>query len=231
MTELADALARNRTTLERLFAACPVPLILTDRASGRVLRMSDSCADLLGTSQPPTTLHQFYTRPGEPDGLIAALEEGAGEAEYETSANLPAGADRTLLIKAAALDVDGRAVVMSGLLDISERKATQTSLEHLASTDALTGLKNRLSFFAAARAEMLRAARNQTMLALPDDRHRSLQADQRHPRSSGGRRDAARVRRTLQRSAGTARGDRTAGRRRVRRVAASDRHPGCGARR
>jgi diguanylate cyclase (GGDEF)-like protein len=72
----------------------------------------------------------------------------------------------TLLVKAAAIDIEGRAAVLAGLVDITRRKAEQTSLEKLASTDALTGLRNRLSFFAAGRAEMLRAARARSPIAL-----------------------------------------------------------------
>ncbi|RYY38083.1 MAG: GGDEF domain-containing protein [Sphingomonadales bacterium] len=64
------------------------------------------------------------------------------------------------------IDIDGDPTIMSGLLDITARKAAQVKLEMLASTDPLTGLHNRLSFFSAGRAEMMRAARTGSVLAL-----------------------------------------------------------------
>ncbi|SFS01480.1 GGDEF domain-containing protein [Sphingomonas jatrophae] len=162
---LRAALDRSRAQLQRLFDACPVPLILTDRASGSLIRMSDSCAALIG-SAPSSAL--AGPGPADPaaERLARTLGADAGATDYEVQLATADRGDRTLLVHAAALEVDGRDVVLAGLVDITRRKAEQTSLERLASTDALTGLRNRLSFFAAARAEMLRATRTRQPLAL-----------------------------------------------------------------
>ena len=72
-----------------------------------------------------------------------------------------------MLVNASMLDLTAGRLIISGIVDISDRKAAEQDLEWLASTDPLTSLANRLSFFAACgRAEMMRAARTGAPLAL-----------------------------------------------------------------
>ena len=64
--------------------------------------------------------------------------------------------------------------------EISERRAAEEQVRHLAHHDSLTGLANRTLFMARMEAAFARArARKQLRPRLP--RHRRLQADQRHP--------------------------------------------------
>lgn len=161
---LGTALADSRASMERIFLASPVPLVVT-ADDGRILAMSRTSEALLG-ERHPRTLRQFYTREGAPDPIMQALAGGGGIAELETLAALADGTTRTLLIRATMIDMPTGPAVLSGLIDITERKAVQVSLEHIAATDALTGLRNRMSFFAAARAEMTRATRLRAPLSL-----------------------------------------------------------------
>lgn len=162
---LSEALADSRASLERIFLASPVPLVLTTSEDGRVLAMSRSAAALLG-EQHPRTLRQLYASDGAPDPLMQALVRGGGVAELETPAALADGTTRTLLIRSTVIDGPTGPAVLSCLIDITQRKAVQVSLEYIASTDALTGLRNRMSFLATSRAEMTRAVRARASLSL-----------------------------------------------------------------
>jgi diguanylate cyclase (GGDEF)-like protein len=71
-----------------------------------------------------------------------------------------------VILRANSLDGPDCRQTICGMFDISERKAAELSLERIASTDMLTGLPNRLSFFTAAHAEMTRASRMGSTLSL-----------------------------------------------------------------
>lgn len=62
-------------------------------------------------------------------------------------------------LNARLLDVDGGAVTLAGVWDITEQKQLLEQLEDMASTDALTGLLNRRRFMEVAEAEVARNVR------------------------------------------------------------------------
>ncbi len=78
--------------------------------------------------------------------------------------------------------------------EIGRRARAEDKLEELATTDALTGLKNRRKFDADIEAEWRRATRQKMPHRAPDDRCRPFQILQRHLRTSGRRSDAGRYR-------------------------------------
>lgn len=165
---ISAELAASRETLERMFAASPIPMVVTDRGTGRIIKANESLRrfaggdplDLEGTAEP------YYLRPEDRALLIAEIDRCGRIENLETELRLPDGSVRTVLITANALMTPDGARVMAGIVDISDRKAVERSLEWLASTDTLTGLPNRGSFFATARMEMARAARSGQPLAL-----------------------------------------------------------------
>ena len=78
--------------------------------------------------------------------------------------------------------------------EIGRRAEAEDKLEELATTDSLTGLKNRRKFDSEIDQEWRRAARNETPRRGADDRCRPLQGLQRHLRASGRRPGAGRHR-------------------------------------
>lgn len=165
---MAAELAASRETLEKMFTASPVPMIVTSRADGRILNVNDTAAALVGMPRENIngTLERFYVRPEDRARLLATLARDGMVSDFETDLRLADGLLHTVLLKATAVDVPDGPIVMAGIIDISDRKAIQLSLEWLASTDTLTGLPNRMSFFSTARAAMMRAARSGEPLSL-----------------------------------------------------------------
>lgn len=161
-------LAASRKQMEKMFAASPVPMMVARRADGSIVRISDSAIEFIGAS-PETnvgTVDDFYVDDQDRERLLALIDRDGGVREFEMPIRLANGSTRTVLIKANSLDLGEGLMIMSGIIDISDRKAVEKELERLATTDPLTRLPNRLSFFATGRAEMSRAARLGTPLAL-----------------------------------------------------------------
>ncbi len=166
---IADELAASRETLEKMFAAAPVPMVVTAHADGRILNVNDACAAMFGIEPAMVgtgSFLQFYTEPDDRERLLKRLERDGRVNDFEARVRCADGVQRTVLVKAALVDLSVGQTMIAGIIDISDRKAVELSLEWLASTDPLTKLPNRLSFFSTARAEMMRANRLQRPLAL-----------------------------------------------------------------
>lgn len=70
-----------------------------------------------------------------------------------------------VMVSAVRMEFDGEACVLSAFHDISERKAMETDLKRLATTDTLTGAANRRQFLDLAGHELDRARRFGTRVA------------------------------------------------------------------
>lgn len=163
------ALAAARAESEKIFVASPVPKVLTRRSDGKIVRYNDSALEFFGGTGDAlggAFASDFYVDIEDRDQLLALIERDGEVRDFETDVRRFDGEVRTVLVKATTLDLAGGPMILSGFIDISDRKAAEKDLEWLAKTDMLTGLPNRFSFFATARAEMMRAARAGTPLAL-----------------------------------------------------------------
>ncbi len=166
---IADELALNRETLEKIFDATPVPMVITAMEDGRIIQINDGCAAMFGITPEMVgteSFAQFYADPDDRERLMERVRRDGRVMDFESQARCAGGDLRTVLVKVSMIDLPAGKALISGIIDISERKAVELSLEWLASTDPLTRLPNRLSFFSTARAEMMRATRLGKPLAL-----------------------------------------------------------------
>jgi diguanylate cyclase (GGDEF)-like protein len=86
---------------------------------------------------------------------------------FETRFHFPDGSLRNVLLAANVMTVDGDDdVVVIVFADITSHKETEAHLERLAATDPLTGLANRVKFFAIAESEIRRAERYERPVAV-----------------------------------------------------------------
>jgi len=165
---IAAALAESRETLERMFAASPIPMVVTDRDTGHVVEVNDSLRAFVGGDPMAEggTLESYYLRRQDRELLLDMIDRDGRIEDAEMEVRLADGSIRTVLVKANAVMTPHGRRIMAGIIDISDRKAVERALEWMASTDALTGLPNRHSFLATARMEMARARRTREPLAL-----------------------------------------------------------------
>jgi len=164
-----EELAASRAMLETMFMAAPLPLVVTARADGSILRANQAAHRFFGAD--PAVLgilsaEQVYSDPQQRGALLKEMERCGRVDGFEARVRLADGELRDVLIAASPIVVDGEEQVMAGVVDITSRKAMEAYLERLASTDALTGLANRYRFFAVAEQELKRAARYGRPLAV-----------------------------------------------------------------
>jgi diguanylate cyclase len=166
---IAVELERSRAHIERLFAASPVPMVAISGIGGVVLHINESALALIGTSREDilnTTMTRFYANAEDQRRLGALLARDGAVTDFEVEVVTAFGEHRTVLLKTSMVDTHDGTVALAGIIDISDRKAFERRLAELAATDPLTGLPNRLSFFAKGRVEMMRAARSGQPLTL-----------------------------------------------------------------
>jgi diguanylate cyclase (GGDEF)-like protein/PAS domain S-box-containing protein len=162
-------LASSREMLRTMFAASPVPLVVTAGTGGAVLHINDSAVALIGAPREEIdsgTMTRFYANPLDQQRLGTLLDRDGKVSDFEMEVRTADGMTRIVLLKATRVETAEGQLNISGLIDISDRKAAERSLERLASTDPLTELPNRLSFLASARSEMKRATRSLRPLSL-----------------------------------------------------------------
>jgi diguanylate cyclase (GGDEF)-like protein/PAS domain S-box-containing protein len=153
--ELADATAQERVTARRLAATIDAALVghatvgLHGDERGRLLAVNPALADILGASVEDLVGTAWSERVSDDDRalfdeVVAELRRGAirgwsGELCHTT----PGGEGRWAEVAIARVDDDGPSRASLQVLDITERKALEADLTHLALHDALTGLPNR----------------------------------------------------------------------------------------
>lgn len=143
------ALANSRDTLERMFMAVPLPLLVT-RRDGSILRCNRAATDefAVGLDVPLDNAAQTYADEGTRDALLDRVLRDQAIDGFECRLRRADGAIRNALMSSRPIQIDGEACFMTSVVDITERKAAERHLEHLAMSDALTGLANRAHFIA-----------------------------------------------------------------------------------
>jgi diguanylate cyclase (GGDEF)-like protein/PAS domain S-box-containing protein len=152
--DLAESEHRFRQLAEAAFEA-----ILICQGD-RVIDCNDAATALYG-----------HTKEGLIDGSILELVEPAAVAAMKHQLADPPAApfesrhlrrDRTIVpveVRARQIHYRGADILVLAVRDITEHKAMEASLRHLASTDPLTGTANRRHFLDLGRAEFARAHR------------------------------------------------------------------------
>lgn len=162
-------LAESQDRLEKMFMAVPIPLVATEKASGRVIMFNDAATrffDEKMNGRQISSISEVYADPMNRMNLLQQLAAHGQVAGFETQLQLGNGTTSDVLLAAAQVDIGGTEVVLAGAIDITRRKAMESRLEQLATTDPLTGLSNRTHFLGSAKAELARTRTDSSRLAV-----------------------------------------------------------------
>lgn len=140
------------SNLRHLFEVCPVPLVLSERVDGKVLRFNRSAQALLdpnGVYPDPGSAHasSFYADVQSRQAISHALRERGEAGPVDVRMLTAVGTDIHVMLQARCLRHDGKVAVLTSLVEITERKQRELALARQTQTDMLTGLYNRRGFF------------------------------------------------------------------------------------
>ncbi len=142
-------LIQSQHLLEHTFMAVPTPLLISEVETGRIVRYNEAGARYFG-GDPETfgissTVDMYEDAASRAQFLDKLAREGR-VTNFETKIRLGHGEIRTVLLAAAFTELDGRACVVSAVVDITDRLAAEQKVRYAATHDALTGLINRAAF-------------------------------------------------------------------------------------
>jgi diguanylate cyclase (GGDEF)-like protein len=148
--EAQAELGHSRDTLERMFMAVPLPLLVT-RHDGSVVRLNRAALDAYapGGAASMDNVRRAYVDSSTRDDLFALLGRDRAIDNFECRLRLADGAIHSFLLSSRPIVIDAEPCIMTCAVDITQRKEAERHLEQLAMTDALTGLANRTHFMAA----------------------------------------------------------------------------------
>jgi len=155
--------------MQAVINAAPTPIFYKD-ATGRYLGCNKAFEEYIGLSRDEligkSVLELFD------DDLARtyfeadnALFERKGTQIYEAKVEYADGSIHDVMFHKAYFHAEGIEGIVGSILDITERKKAEKSLEQLALTDSLTGLDNRYSLMKSLKHSLLRQHRENFTLA------------------------------------------------------------------
>lgn len=157
-----------RAEVEQLFQAAPMPMALT-RPDGRLILANEVAYRHLGYRPEDLvdrSVADLYVHPEERSRLVEAVRASGRARNVEITLRTAEGGSRLMLASASRVEHDGVECLLTGLVDITERKRHEDELRRFADTDPLTALRNRRSFHLAFDAEVARALRHDQPLSV-----------------------------------------------------------------
>lgn len=154
-------LAASRRALEQIFMAVPIPLVVTERETNRLVQANHAALQYFGGEaqfDERETLEDIHADPARRAEFLRLIDTHGHVSNYEVALKLANGMRRDVLLAGSSVELNGISCVITGAIDISARKAMEARLENLATKDPLTQVSNRTEFFEVAERELLRAA-------------------------------------------------------------------------
>jgi diguanylate cyclase (GGDEF)-like protein len=151
-------LASHRRTLQTVLQAVPVPLLIFDPASGRLLEANGAARDFFGQARLTGTADaRELFEPAVRARLTPSRPAGAAADRFEARLPWPDGSGHEGLVAVARVEVEDSQACLAAVVDITGRKELEAYLRQQARTDRLTGLAD-ASRFTAEAASLLRRA-------------------------------------------------------------------------
>ena len=128
-----DALRENEAQLSALYEQSPAGVVLSELASGRLLRVNETFARILGFTCDEVrgrTMAELgmVSSDEERERLIGGLREGAAYTNREMTVRAKGGRQVFVLASARVIALGGRQCIVNAGIDITERKAAEDAL-------------------------------------------------------------------------------------------------------
>ncbi|WP_158643358.1 sensor domain-containing diguanylate cyclase [Ketobacter alkanivorans] len=158
------ALQRSEERMRSILDAAPYPILILEVAEEYPVLYANRSAYQLFGIDPNISSDELKSREFWSEGLSRSQFIDAVVSEnhvFETEMVMKGRSSHTFWasLTGSRLEFGGVESVFISVMDITDRKRIQQELERLATTDPLTGIYNRRSFFESAHKEMRRAVR------------------------------------------------------------------------
>jgi len=164
-----SALETSRRTLQTLFDAAPMPLLLVSMAGHQVRFCNGLLTEWLDTQLSTlfnTQAQHLFASSSDWKQLLETLNREGHVEGLTLRLKSVKGLELWALVNARTLDIEGEPFLMVGFADVTEQKHTEERLRQLATTDSLTGILNRRRFFEIADEEIERSKRYKRPLTM-----------------------------------------------------------------
>ena len=134
VAERTAELSHSRERLAMLFHTSPAAVFLSRMEDGRFLEVNDACLEILGYSSQEmigrTSLElNLFVNPDDRQRAAGVLQRDGRIVNMEVQFRHRSGVPKTVLTNALPLDVDGVPCILGTLLNITERKQAERSLQ------------------------------------------------------------------------------------------------------
>ena len=144
--EARAGLLRSTESLRRVFMAVPVPFVLANASSGRIVHANDLAVTTLQldlTDFGQEHIADLLASAADVPALRHLIDSSATVDRREWKIRTSRGNEFETLLSMSRVDYEGEACTVLGFTDISEMKRLERELYRQAAFDLLTGLCNR----------------------------------------------------------------------------------------
>lgn len=166
-----ESVRQSEGKLRSILESAPYPIMIFDAQKEKVLYANQSTYLLFEFAMDKSLseisdMNSFWVQDEDRENLLAKITEEGDIRNHEILMKTSKGKMFWALLSASVMDFGGEKAVFVSMLDVTEKKLIQEELERLATTDPLTGIFNRRSFFDMANKELKRSLRYQHPFSL-----------------------------------------------------------------